>query len=169
MKKNEFEKIAHKPNGNIYIVSPGIVNSKSGIDLKLFNRKPKIILLSYKESDSIETFLNISKELKRQGYQVLIEYDKNIFEKILENNIEYIGIFPTLKIVPDIRDLLEQEIYENEYVFAHYYIDIDDVIKVNNIIKENTNKYLELMSYQYNIKQAIDEYIFLKRDKCQYI
>lgn len=171
MELSKFERYNSRRDGNIFVVSPGLINSISSKDLNrlLTNKDPQIVLLSYFDYNDMDTFIDIAFRLSKEGYQVVLRYDTYVLAEILKRKIKYVSITLDKEIIQPFFRYLQQYIYkEMEPVILDYYA-TDTIYKVNKFLKENTHRNLVLMNYRFNIKQAITEYLFMKRDRYQYI
>lgn len=167
----QFEKYNENNLGAICLIAPGLINSNTSKEINRLNgfRDSKIILLSYTDDYSINTFIELCIKLEKEGYFVVIEFNHKIFQEIKQRGIQYIGIILNDNIIETFRIDLEKIYSEMENIYLNFYFDKEEIYKINHLIKKHSNRILELMSPQYNIRQAISEYEFMKKNYYKYI
>ena len=166
---NNFESYNVNTKGNLFIVAPGLVNEYSFANKHSnYIEKRNIILLSRDVDDNVETFVDTCYKLSLQGYQVVVEYDYFSFDYIMKNKVKYVAIFPNHFIISIIKTMIENDTLQHS-TYVKYYDDLESIHKICNKIAKNTNKHLQLMNSEFNIKAAIEEYLFMNEESYKYI
>lgn len=168
---NNFEKYNYRDFGGLFLVAPGLVNSETTKNLTHLrsNIDSQVILMSFEADDDCDTFLELAIKLQKQGYQVIVEYNPWLFDQIKLRNINYIAIVPNPDIVDGLKLELEKIYNEVSDVYVKYYVDLTNIMKASKEIKDGTDRVLEMMTFKYQIKNAITEYNYMKYKFYRYI
>lgn len=165
-----LEKYAYKKNGELFVMAPGLLNSLTSKDLRKTREANdlQIIVLRHEIDDDTETFLSICRKLVYEGYQVVVEYSDWVLHHILLRDIKYTAIIPHKDIIKPLTVKMS-DIYEETAVYLTKFYNNGEIYGIIDKIKNETNRYLELMSAKFNLKQALTEYKFMEQPQYKYI
>lgn len=168
-----FEIFNYRPGGNVIVVAPGLMNPESmkGINDKPTTVDPNIIIIpseSYYKAQNKKAFFELLESLARQGNQVLIEYNDDLWRDVKSYDVDCMTMVPAPEIVLGLDKILQENYSFMKKIYNEYYI--EDLI-INNIIKELLKhpRFLVIMSSTFNMRKALSEYAFFKKDRYRYV
>lgn len=162
----KFEQYNQSPNGYIFMVQPGIINPKTAIDLSLpiLGKSNHFILLpNYIANQSDELFRDICLSLVKQGYLVLVEYSEEGYTALRKYEVDFIGIYTAISNIEKFGESLQLD-YVTNNIYNEWYQDIEQMRKIVDNLS-HLDYTLELQYIKFNIKQAIDSYIYIGNNR----
>ena len=165
----KFEQYNQSLNGYIFMVQPGIINPKTAIDLSLpvLGKSNHFILLpNYIVNQSEDLFRDICLSLVKQGYLVLIEYSDKGYSTLRKYEIDFIGIYTSIYNLEKFAENLQLDYITND-IYNEWYQDIEQMRKIVDNLS-HLNYTLELRYTKFNLKQAIDSYLYDNTNRYQF-
>lgn len=155
--------------GNIFLLAPGLINTESCKDLsKRTSIHDAQIIIIPNNSINLSN-IDILNILKNQGYQVLIEYTDDLYKDLIQSYIQFVSVFPDKDIINLLGEVLLRNYNDMEFIYNRFFMDSKIESHIVKILKCNTYKILKIANPNFNLRNAINEFIFFNKEYFIYV